>query len=163
MASFRRKASFVFERPLSTISILNTLRPAYGLILRERRRYFRCPASVPVAITRRAMPVVHCTSVNISEGGMALSTFVPLQPGELVQVEFTLPEHEIPFSVESKICWWKTGHLGVRFISLSQVRKSDLQDWLSRKLEQQLPMFVAEKFRKIDDLPAPVMDADTNN
>src|SRR5271166_5096920 len=40
-ASFRRRTSFVFERPISAPSIHSTLKPAYGMILRERRRYFR--------------------------------------------------------------------------------------------------------------------------
>ena len=92
--AFRKRSEFVFERPLSAKSIRNTLKPAYGLILRERRRYFRCPVSIPVTILRQSMPEVHCHSVNISEGGMALSTFVPLIAGEDVQVQFTLPDHE---------------------------------------------------------------------
>src|ERR1035437_9876726 len=133
--SFRRKADFVFKRPLSAQSIRKTLKLAYGLILRERRRYFRCPISIPVTILRQSMPEVRCYSVNISEGGMAVSTFVPLSAGEDVRVQFTLPDHKAPFLAESRICWWKTGHLGVRFVSLSREHKSELQDWLSQKLE----------------------------
>jgi CheY-like chemotaxis protein len=146
--AFRKRSEFLFERPLSTQSIHNTLKPAYGLILRERRRYFRCPISIPVLILRRAMPEVRCQSVNISEGGMAVSTVVQLTTGESVQLQFTLPGHGVPFSAEATICWWKTGHLGVRFKSLSKEQKSELQVWLSRKLEEVLPEVVAEKFRK---------------
>ncbi len=146
-AEFRKRSSFVFERPLSTQSIRGTLKPAYGLILRERRRYFRYPVAIPVTILRRSLPEVRCYSVNISEGGMAVSTFVPLSAGEDVRVQFTLPDHKVPFLAESTICWWKTGHLGIRFVSLSQERKSELQDWLSQKLEEMLPEFVARKFQ----------------
>ena len=146
--AFRKRSEFVFERPLSTQSIRRTLKPAYGLILRERRRYFRCPISIPVTILRQSVPEVRCYSVNISDGGIAVSTFVPLIAGEDVQVQFTLPDHKAPFVAESRICWWKTGHLGVRFVSLSREHKSELQDWLSRKLEEMLPEFVAAKFRK---------------
>src|ERR1700693_4614517 len=96
----RKGSGFVFERPLSKESIRNTLKPAYGLILRERRRYFRCPVSMSVVILRRTMAEVRCPSLNISEGGMAVSTFVPLIPGEDVQVQFTLPGHQFPFSAE---------------------------------------------------------------
>ncbi len=145
--AFRRKADFVFKRPLSAQSIRNTLKLAYGLILRERRRYFRCPISVPVTILRQSMPEVRCYSVNISEGGMAVSTFVPLSPGEEVQVRFALPGQEVTFLAESRICWWKTGHLGVRFVSLSQEHESELQDWLSQELQETLPEFVARKFQ----------------
>ncbi len=81
-APSRKKVGFVIERPLSPLSVRGALKAAYGLILRERRRYFRCPISVPVVILRPDVPAIRCDSVNISEGGMALSTFVPLKPGE---------------------------------------------------------------------------------
>src|ERR1017187_5301658 len=148
--AFQKRSEFVFERPLSPQSIRSTLKPAYGLILRERRRYFRCAASVPVIVLRTNMPEVRCHSVNISEGGMALSTFVPLSAGEPVQIQFTIPDHKVPFVVESRICWLKTGRLGVRFVSLSPESNSELQGWLSRKLEEALPEFVADKFRKAE-------------
>ena len=94
------------------------------------------------------------------EGGMALSTFVPLIPGESVRVQFTVPDHKVPFSAESTICWSKTGPLGVRFVSISDEHKSKLQGWLSRKLEEMLPEFVAHQFQKAeaaldDDLERP--------
>ena len=145
--ALRKRSEFVFERPLSTASIRDTLKPAYGLILRERRRYFRCAISIPVTILRRNMPEVRCSSVNISEGGMAVSAMVPFIAGEDAQVQFTLPDHKVPFLAESKICWLKSGRLGVRFVSLSEEHKSELQGWLSQKLEETLPEFVARKFQ----------------
>jgi diguanylate cyclase (GGDEF)-like protein len=147
-AAFRKKSQFVFERPLSPQSIHKTLKPAYGLILRERRRYFRCPVSIPVIIQRENRQEVRCFSLNISEGGMALRTQVPLLPGESVRVLFPVPDHEAPLLAESTICWSKTGHSGVRFVSISDQQKSELQVWLSQKLEQILPEFVADQFGK---------------
>jgi len=82
---------------------------------------------------------------------MALSTFVPLVPGESVRVQFTLPDHTVPFSAESTICWSRTGHLGVRFVSISDEHKSELQLWLSQELEEMLPEFVAGQFRRVED------------
>ena len=152
-AAFRKKAQFVFERPLSPQSIHKTLKPAYGLILRERRRYFRCPVSIPVIIQRKNRQGIRCDSVNISAGGMALSTQVPFLPEESVRVQFTLPDHEATFSAESTICWSKTDHLGLRFVSLSDEQKSELQEWLSQKLEETLPEFVAGQFRKAENNP----------
>ena len=145
--AFRKKAQFVFERPLSPQSIHKTLKPAYGLILRERRRYFRCPISVPVIVWTEGRQEIRCNSINISGGGMALITQVQFLPGESVRVQFTLPDHEAAILAESTICWSKTDHLGVRFLSLSEKQESELQEWLSQKLEATLPEFVAEQFR----------------
>jgi EAL domain-containing protein (putative c-di-GMP-specific phosphodiesterase class I)/ActR/RegA family two-component response regulator len=149
-AAFRKKSPFVFERPLSAQSIHKTLKPAYGLILRERRRYFRYPVSIPVIIQSESMQEVRCNSVNISGGGMALNAQVPLRPGESIRVQFTLPDHNAPFLASSTICWSKMGHLGIRFVSISGEQDSELQDWLSQKLEETLPEFVAEQFRKAE-------------
>jgi hypothetical protein len=149
-AAFREKSQFVFERPLSPQSIHKTLKPAYGLILRERRRYFRCPVSVPVVIRREGGQEIRCSGVNISGGGMALSTQVPLVPGESVRVEFTLPDHGTPFLAGSTLCWSKRGHLGVRFVSMSEAHKAELQVWLSQKLEEMLPESAAGQFREAE-------------
>jgi CheY-like chemotaxis protein len=146
-AASRKKVGFVIERPLSPLSVRGALKAAYGLILRERRRYFRCPISIPVVILRQDVPDVRCDSVNISEGGMSLSTFVPLKSGEKVRIQFTLPDHKTPLLVESTVCWRKTGHIGIRFISLSPSITSELKDWLSGKLEEALPDFVARTFQ----------------
>jgi CheY-like chemotaxis protein len=156
-AAFRKGSGFVFERPLSRESIRRTLRPAFGLILREQRRYFRFPLSIPVSIRRKSMPLVRCDTVNISEGGMAVSTSVPLSCGEDVQVQFTLPDHKAPFLAESRICWLKTGHLGIRFVSFSQGHRSELQGWLSRKLEEMLPDSVAGNFEKVQRRSIPTL------
>jgi len=81
---------------------------------------------------------------------MALSMQVPLVPEERVRVQLTLPDHKAPLVAESTICWSKTGHLGVRFVSMSDEHKSELQVWLSQKLEETLPEFVADQFRKAE-------------
>src|SRR5580692_2296809 len=148
--AFREKSQFIFERPLSPQLIRQTLKPAYGLILKERRRYFRCSVSMPAVIQRENGQEIRCHSVNISGGGMALSTQVPLVLGENVRVQFTLPDHEAPLWAESMICWSKTGHLGVRFESISDEQTTELQVWLSLKLEETLPEFFAEQFRKAE-------------
>jgi diguanylate cyclase (GGDEF)-like protein/PAS domain S-box-containing protein len=149
-SAFRKKSQFVFERPVSAESIHKTLKPAHRLILSERRRYFRCPVSIPVIIQREGEQEIQCNSINVSRGGMALNVQVPLVPGERVRVQFILPDHKVPFLAKSTICWSKTGHLGIRFASMSVEQKSELQVWLSKKLEDTLPEFVAEQFRKAE-------------
>ena len=46
-------STFVLPRPLSADSISQILRAAYGLVVRERRRYFRCPIAVPAFVRAR--------------------------------------------------------------------------------------------------------------
>jgi hypothetical protein len=147
-ALFKAGSSFVLKRPVSTESINHTMKVAYGMIVRERRRYFRCPVAIPLLVRKQDMQEVQCQSLNLSEGGMAMITLVPLQPGTQAAVQFTLPGSDSIFVAKSVICWYdENSRAGLQFLALSGEQKSELQDWLSRRLEQCLPESVAEKFR----------------
>jgi ActR/RegA family two-component response regulator len=148
--AFKDGSNFVLRRPLSPASIDRSLKVAYGLIVRERRRYFRCPVEVLAAIYSPGMPAVHGRTLNISEGGVAINTSLPLKPGVQVNVQFTLPDHETQFEADSTVCWSKEGYLGFQFTSLSPQLTSELQEWLSRRLEETFPESVADKFRNLE-------------
>ena len=145
--AFKAGSTFVFRRPLSPASIDLSLKAAYGLIVRERRRYFRCPMEAPVVILRTSMPTVHGHSVNISEGGMSITTVASLGPGDDVQLQFTLVGDEYRFALESTVCWARQQRLGLEFRASQQTSK--LQEWLSRRLEEEIPQSVRDKFANV--------------
>jgi CheY-like chemotaxis protein len=153
VSAFRAGCNFVLRKPLSLTSIGQSLKVAYGLILRERRRYFRCRIQVPAAICRAGMPEVHGQTMNISESGMAISTSVSLPPGVKVQVHFRLPGHESRFVVDAAIRWCRENCLGLQFISVSPHLTSELQEWLLGQLEESLPESLAGKFRNLGNAP----------
>jgi ActR/RegA family two-component response regulator len=150
--AYKTGSNFVLRRPLSPSSIDRNMRVAYGLIVRERRRYFRCPVEIPAVISKPDAEIRGQT-VNISEGGIAISTSVPLGPGIQVQVEFTLPGHKSRFVVGAAVCWCKDTYLGLQFTSLSPEVSTELQEWLAHRLEESLPSSVTDKFRNIEDAP----------
>jgi len=138
-AAFSAGSSFVLERPLTFDSIRWTLQAAQGLILRERRRSFRCPIAIPVAIEREGMLPVCGESVNISEGGMALRILTPLKRGTEETLLFTLPRTHLPIRAEAKICWYNEQcQAGLSFVSLSPRHSSELQEWIACRFEEQL-------------------------
>jgi CheY-like chemotaxis protein len=147
-AALRDGFSFVLERPLTTESISHTLKVAYGMIVRERRRYFRYPVSVPAVLSRKNAPEVFARTVNVSENGLSLRASVPLPPGSEGTVQFTLPEPPLQITAESKVCWNDgEGCAGLVFLFFPSDQASQLQAWLAQKLEEQLPQLVTEKFR----------------
>jgi ActR/RegA family two-component response regulator len=150
--AYKTGSNFVLRRPLSPSSIDRNMRVAYGLIVRERRRYFRCPVETP-AIISKPDAEIRGQTVNISEGGIAISTSVPLGPGIKVQVEFTLPGNKSRFVVGAAVCWCKDTYLGLQFTSLSPEVSTELQEWLARRLEESLPSSVTDKFRNIEGAP----------
>jgi PilZ domain len=147
--AFEDGFNFVLRRPLSESSISQNLRAAYGLILREQRRYFRSPLEASVTLRRAGMEEIFGNVMNISEGGIAIVAPLSLTPGIEVQVQFTLPGFESQFAVKSVVCWCRDGYTGLRFVSLPTRLRTELQDWLSRRLEQSLPESVASKFRTL--------------
>ena len=132
---------FVLERPLTTKSIQHTLRVAYGLIVRERRRYFRYSISVPVVFSPKGEASVYGRTINISEGGLAISSSPPLTLGGEGTALFTLPDPSLRVTAECRVCWNKeSGDAGLAFMSLPFEVASELQTWLAQKLEGQLAL-----------------------
>lgn len=147
--AFTDGSNFVLRRPLTKSSIDQIFRAAYGLILREHLRYFRCPVDVPVTLRGPGMTEVRAHAVNISEGGIAIITSVLVSVGIEVEVEFTLSGYGSSFAVKSAICWCRDGYMGLRFVSISEELRNKLQEWLSRSLEQSVPESVASIFRTL--------------
>jgi ActR/RegA family two-component response regulator len=145
--ALKASSSFALERPLTLDSIRHTLKAAYGLIVRERRRYFRYPISVPAAARRKGESEVFGRTVNISESGMALSTSTALMPGTEVTIQFTLTNPQLAVTADCKVCWHNDkGQVGLSFLFLPSNLSSELQTWLARRLEEQLPDPVAKRF-----------------
>jgi ActR/RegA family two-component response regulator len=141
-------SSFAFERPLTLDSIRHTLRVAYGLIVRERRRYFRYPISVPAAASRKGEPEILGKTVNVSERGMAFTSSVPLMSGWEVALKFTLTNPQLAITAGCKVCWNNDrGQSGLSFLSLPSSTSSELQEWLAHKLEERLPDAVTQRFQ----------------
>lgn len=141
-------SSFVLRRPLSTASVEQTLKAAYGLILREQRRYFRWPVEASAVISRPGMRDVSGRVMNISEGGIAIISQVPLKPCDEVQLQFVLPGHGFRFVTQAIVCWRKEGFLGMQFNNPPAEVKAELLEWLSHRVEEGLPESTASKFRK---------------
>ena len=145
--AFKAGSTFVLRRPLSAASIDLSLKAAYGLIVRERRRYFRCPMEAPVLILRTSKATIHGHTVNVSEGGMSITTAASLGPGDHVQLQFTLTGDEFQFTLESTVCWAREQRIGLQFRASHQTPK--LQEWLSRRLEEAIPQSVRDKFSNV--------------
>lgn len=137
---FRAGASFALVKPLVPALVLQTLRASYPLMVRERRRSYRNPIQIPVQVCSGSRSDFVATSVNISEGGMALTSSVPLQVGERVKLTLTLPAMESPARLSGEICWTDdAGRMGLEFIQVPAIVAEQLQSWLAARLEECLP------------------------
>lgn len=145
--ALQRGAHFLLERPLNAESLNNTVRAAYGSILRERRRYFRYPITVPVLVRPSGRPQLPGQLMNVSERGLALKTPVRLTAGSEATVQFVLPDLTAPITAEAKVCWSnELGHAGFQFMALPAEASGKLNAWLAKRLEEQLPKSITREF-----------------
>jgi CheY-like chemotaxis protein len=129
-------ANFALEKPLTETAALRCLRAARPLLVRERRRYFRCRLETPVAIETggRARSF---SSLNLSEGGIALRATQGLPVGATVKVNFSLPDAAPAISARGEVVWVDSdGRAGLRLAEMSDSHRLLLCDWLARGLEQ---------------------------
>lgn len=146
-------SNFVLQRPLTPESLSQTLNAGYGLVVRERRRYFRCPVRTRVSMRRIDMRETQCHSVNISEGGLEISSApARLEAGLRVHLSFGLPGLGMRFNTICETRWRNPrGRAGLRFLLMPLEQRCDLQEWLGQKLEEMLPESVAERFREANE------------
>ena len=138
------KAQFVVERDTSFASLSGVFRAALGLIIREHRRYYRCPVDLPATVALEGEPPVSCRVINISEGGAAIQAKVNFRPDSEVLIDFILATQ---FTICSEVCWCdNSGRSGLKFCSWPAEQRLQLQEWLGRQLEQMLPERVSKLF-----------------
>ncbi|SRR6266567_1162634 len=113
---------------------------AYDLMVRERRRYFRCSAELPVLLTpASATTDVRCTTINVSSNGMALSTPSPLNPGEEVRIILFLQAAERVVRAIGTVVWDdKHGKTGLSFQCSIAHDQDELQTWLDTQFHDLL-------------------------
>jgi DNA-binding response OmpR family regulator len=121
-------ANFTLEKPLTVDFTTRTLRAATGLMLRERRRYFRQDVAASIQLWVRT--AAHSGLItNLSETGMRLAQ-VELKQGTKVRFQFTLPWTEIVVNGNGVVAWTGDGIAGVRW-NVSRPLQQTLEDWVN--------------------------------
>ena len=136
---FQMGAGFVLQKPITLTNALRSFQAAYGLMHRERRRYFRVPAEFPVTLLFAHSPEMKAMASNLSEGGMAVHTETAFPP-DLVRIQFSLPGTDVSLSPKAELAWSDaSGRGGIRFLDLTLNARELLENWLVQKMEQREP------------------------
>jgi Tfp pilus assembly protein PilZ len=133
---FRRGADFILERPFCSAVVAPTLRIAYLLMLREKRRYFRYSVRMPVEV-RSPSGSGSARSINLSREGMAIITTSPVQKGQRLHLRMTLPDSNPALEIEGKVAWInRNGRAGIQFLSNPNACCEALDLWLAKRFEE---------------------------
>jgi CheY-like chemotaxis protein len=133
-------ATFVVAKPITPESVSRAMRVAYGLILRERRRYLRHPLNISMLAKFRGEvrdnPV---RLVNVSEGGIAIATGLSHKVEGKVGFKFRLPSSKNNIAGTGGVVWIKEqGHLGISFAALVSISRMELDTWLEHQTKETL-------------------------
>ena len=133
-------ANFVLETPLTSESINRTVKAAYGMIVRERRRHFRHPVKLVVTVRAAVTGDIVGETVNLSEEGMGIRIPYALGIGTEVLVRFKLPGHATEIIARASLNRnGENGMAGLRFLQMPNSMKGLLHEWLSLRLEETIP------------------------
>jgi PilZ domain len=121
----------VIERPLVPRQIRNLLRTAYGRMLRNSQVYFRLTVELPVSIRTATGMMLQCTTINLSQRGMAVLMFSSCTVGQKLDIAFAIPNTDLLMSAEATIIWDdKHGKAGMSFECASPAVEARFCEWL---------------------------------
>lgn len=135
-SAFEYGANFVLQKPVSLLNASRCFSAALGLMERERRRYFRHPVELKVAISFPDGSKRNVVASNISEGGMAICLEDPLPNEKNLTTTFTLPGTQAPISAVAEAAWTSEIRGGLRFIQLSSIAREHLDHWLNEQMQK---------------------------
>ena len=135
--AFEMGANFVLQKPISSLNAWRCFSAGLGLMVRERRRYFRHPIELPVLVVLAPGDEVRATTSNVSEGGMAIRYKGMLPQGTVAKLVFTLPGIQIPVEVKAEIVWVdRSGQAGLRFLEFPKQARQNMERWLEDEIHK---------------------------
>ena len=133
-AVFEVGAHFVLYKPVSSERAKSSFRAARALMKSERRRNARVAVQIPVVMrSSEAGGNIKVTTVDLSEGGMAVVLPNRRRPSGRWQIAFTLPGTSTQFEIAADFAWeGAKEQAGLRFLQTSPEVTRQLREWLKQ-------------------------------
>ena len=133
-AAFETGAHFVLYKPVSSERAKSSFRAARALMKSERRRNARVAVQIPVVLRNLDGGAnLKVTTIDLSEGGMAVQIPKRNRPTGRWQIAFTLPGTEKALELPAELAWeGNSSQAGLRFQALTPENLRYLRDWLKQ-------------------------------
>jgi hypothetical protein len=131
----RHGINAVINHPPERSAAIKIVRATHLLVLHEYRRYARIPVITEVGINHAGAKVTG-TSVEVSGGGMSLTSPRKLKIGDTLEATLNLPQSK-PMSVRAVVSWIDEGpdsQIGIRFEADDERRRA-VKRWVEEYLE----------------------------
>jgi ActR/RegA family two-component response regulator len=132
--AFEMGANFALDKPLSIERTTRSVRAAHGLIVRERRRYYRHLVNVTGVIIVDGITELPVSVTTISEGGVSIECARELDEGGAARLKIILPGSKKPLDLKGEVIWAsQEGRAGIRFQVVPVEAKKELESWLAKR------------------------------
>jgi hypothetical protein len=133
-AVFEIGAHFVLYKPVNMEKAKSSFRAARALMKSERRRNARVSVQIPVVMRNLTGGTnMKVTTLDLSEGGLAIQLPEGRRPTGRWQLVFTLPGSDSPLEIPAALAWEASGlQAGVRFQQVPPETARLLREWLIR-------------------------------
>lgn len=133
-AIFGLGAHFVLYKPVSSERAKSSFRAARALMKSERRRNLRVPVQIAVVVRTTGIGGnMKVNTIDLSEGGMAVSMPHGRRPTNPLQISFTLPGNSHPLEIAAEFAWeGASRQAGLRFVQTPPEFARELKEWLKR-------------------------------
>lgn len=136
---FDSGANFFLGKPFTRERVYNLVGATRGSMMREKYRYARLSYLTGVDCTWGNVPPkqLRSSSVNISEGGMMLTTIGGLAIGQELDVAFSLPNVSYTIKTRAMVVREDSPNaMGIKFLKLNERDERDLQGYISARLQE---------------------------
>lgn len=135
--AFDLGANFVLEKPLNRDRVLRCFRAAQGLMVGERRRYYRHPVDAHVELSfEKVSSSVNAQMLDVSVGGMLIRTSVELKVDMSGSMRFALPGTKLEIEGNCHVVWTRDGQAGLQFSNFKRQCRDVLESWITQKFEE---------------------------
>ena len=133
-AVFEVGAHFVLYKPVSIERTKASFRAARALMKSERRRNVRVNVQIPVIMrSPEAGANMKVTTIDLSEGGMAVEMPHRKRASGRWQIAFTLPGTDAALEIPAELAWEGSKEQGgLRFLQASPETAQKLREWLKQ-------------------------------
>lgn len=130
-----KRVHFILQKPFTEDLLERTIRASYSMIASEKRVAYRHAVQISADATflddGAGRPLENPFIGDLSYTGVLLSSPTPKQPGDILSVDFFLPETRDRITTVGKVAWSDaTGRAGVEFCYVPPEEQATLRHWL---------------------------------
>jgi CheY-like chemotaxis protein len=136
---FKAGVTFFLGKPFTRERAAGLFSAMRGAILRDKRRHARLPyrTAVGCSVGEPAERTFSAESVNVGEGGMLVESSAEVETGQVLRLEFSMPNRKKPLRPLAKILRQEPhGRFALQFTAIEHDETEAIRDYIFGRPEE---------------------------